>query len=109
MSVRKFRNTPVIHEGVRFDSKGELARWQELKLLERAGQIRNLERQSKFSCVVNGVKVCNWIADFSYFEGERRIAEDFKSPATAKLPVFRLKTKLVQACHPGLTIQVVMR
>lgn len=31
--------------GVRFPSKREAGRWQELKLLERAGEIRNLRRQ----------------------------------------------------------------
>jgi len=32
-------------DGIRFDSLKEAARWQELRLLERAGEIRNLRRQ----------------------------------------------------------------
>jgi Protein of unknown function (DUF1064) len=32
-------------DGIRFDSIKEAARWQELRLLERAGEIRNLRRQ----------------------------------------------------------------
>jgi hypothetical protein len=32
-------------DGITFDSKREAARWQELRLLERAGEIRDLKRQ----------------------------------------------------------------
>lgn len=32
-------------DGIRFPSQKEAARWQHLRLLERAGEIRNLRRQ----------------------------------------------------------------
>lgn len=36
---------PVFVDGIRFDSKKEARRWQDLKVLERAGHITNLRRQ----------------------------------------------------------------
>ena len=44
----KFHNKKVTLEGETFDSKREASRWLELKMLQRAGRISNLERQKKF-------------------------------------------------------------
>jgi hypothetical protein len=33
----KYRATPIILDGIRFDSKREAKRWAELQLLQRAG------------------------------------------------------------------------
>ncbi len=82
-----------------FDSKKESRRHQELVMLERAGKISGLALQVPYACVVNGVHVCDYVADFTYMEGERRVVEDVKSDATRKLPVYRLKRKLMLACH----------
>ena len=84
---------------------GEAGRWAELQLLERAGQIRNLERQKRIPIVVNGAKICDVIIDFLYFEGQARVAEDHKGPHTAKLPVWRLKKKLLAALYPAMEIR----
>lgn len=101
----KYRNKRVTVDGVTFDSVGEAARWAELKLLERAGHIRNLERQVRVPLVVNGVKVCAVVVDFAYFEGERRVWEDHKSAYTRKLPVWRIKAKLIAALYPNVEIR----
>ena len=83
-------------DGVTFDSKGEAARWQELKLLERAGQISGLERQIKYALVVNGVKLGAYVADYRYTENGEQVVEDFKGVVT---PVYRLKKKLMKALY----------
>lgn len=44
----KFHAKKVGVDGIKFDSQKEAARWQELKLLERAGEICELERQVRF-------------------------------------------------------------
>ena len=44
---RKYHNKKVTIDGITFDSKKEARRYQELKLLERAGEIQNLELQKK--------------------------------------------------------------
>jgi len=45
---RKFRNEPTIVDGHKFDSKREANRFTELLVLERAGEIANIELQPKF-------------------------------------------------------------
>ena len=43
--MNKFSAQPVTVDGIRFDSLKEARRWGELRLLEKAGEIRNLQRQ----------------------------------------------------------------
>jgi DNA mismatch repair ATPase MutS len=97
----------TILDGITFDSKKEAARWAELRIMERAGLIKNLERQVPFKCSIDGHHICTWIADFVFFEGKFRVVEDVKSPFTRKLPVYRLKKKLVEALFPGTIIKEV--
>lgn len=104
----KFGNRKVTVDGVSFDSQKEARRWGELKMLERAGSITDLTLQPVFPVVINGVKVCKYIGDFAYYEGDPaiRVVEDVKSEHTRKLPVYRLKNKLMKAVH-GITIREV--
>ncbi len=97
---RKFRNIPTVVDGMRFDSKREAARWGELKLLERVGELSDLQRQVRFDLIVNGVHVAAYIADMVYLDHSgRRVIEDVKSDATRKDPVYRLKAKLMAVLH----------
>lgn len=109
----KYRNTKAVVGGVAFDSKREAARWQELKMLERAGQIRDLRRQVPFE-LVPGVKFAGaararpalrYFADFVYVERGQQVVEDVKSPATANLPAFKIKRHLMLALL-GLEVRV---
>lgn len=86
-------------DGILFDSRKEAARYQDLKILERAGVIKMLEIQRKFDLIVNDQKICSYICDFSYYDMEKQewIIEDTKSSAT-KTTVYRLKKKLMFAC-----------
>jgi hypothetical protein len=96
MSKYRARKTTV--DGVTFDSMGEARRYQELRLLERAGEISDLCRQVPYALNVNGVHVCDYVADFTYvvrWSGVKAV-EDFKGFRTAE---YRLKRKLMRACH----------
>jgi len=97
--MSKYKAVKTVVDGITFASKREAKRYSELKLLERAGQIRNLELQPKFPLVVNGQKICGYIGDFSFFEGEKRVIEDSKGVRTR---AYRIKRKLLLALHPGL-------
>lgn len=97
--VNKYKSVPTVVDGITFASKKEAARYAELKLLERAGLIRNLELQPKFPLVVNSKKVCTYIGDFSYFEKDARVCEDAKG---MKTKVYIIKRKLLLALNPGL-------
>lgn len=83
------------------DSKAEAARCDDLRALEDMGHIAELEHQPRFDVIVNGTKVCTYIADFAWWKGETRVVEDVKGVCTA---TFNLKKKLVEATHPGVVI-----
>jgi hypothetical protein len=94
----KYRNLRVTVDGETYDSKKEAARGKELALLARAGKIVNLRRQVPFKLTSHGKLICVYYADF-YFEEPDGTAhiQDVKSEATRKLPVYRIKKKLMAA------------
>lgn len=102
----KFGNVPTMIGGERFASKKEAARWEELLILQQAGVITDLKRQVRIPIVVNGVKVCEYIADATYHEGGEYVVEDVKSEFTRRDRVYRLKRKLMQAAN-NITIHEV--
>lgn len=81
-------------DGLWFHSKGEAERWMMLKLLEAAGEIGDLERQVRFRLEVNGVHICDYIADFIYIDHGRRVVEDFKGVRTTE---YQIKKRLMKA------------
>ncbi len=49
--MAKYGNKQVFYDGNLFDSKKELARYKELSLLEKAGEIADLETQVPFELI----------------------------------------------------------
>ena len=96
MSQSKYRSVKTYVDDICFDSAKEARRYSELKLLERGKVINSLELQPEFPVVINGKKVCKYMADFSYYEDDRRVIEDVKG---FKTPVYRLKKRLVEALY----------
>lgn len=96
----KYNAVKTTVNGITFDSKRESIRYQELLLLQRAGQIRDLALQVPFAIVVNGKKICTYIADFQYVDvaSGKTVTEDSKSPAT-RTPTYQIKKKLVSAIY----------
>ena len=104
----KYGNHKVEADGKTFDSKKEYGRWLLLRMAEEVGTITNLQHQPRFTIEVNGQKICTYEADFCYRDdaGVLRV-EDVKSVATRKLPVYRLKVKLMRAVL-GIRVEEVM-
>ena len=98
--LSKYRNVKTEVNGIVFDSKKEARRYQDLLYLQRAGKITNLELQPVFRAMVEGVKICDYRADFRYTDVEsgKSVTEDVKSIAT-KTPVFNLKKRLIEALY----------
>jgi hypothetical protein len=98
MSKYKAVRTEV--DGIKFASKLEAKRYGELRLLERAGEIKFLALQVKFPIMINDEKICTYIADFKYFVpvegGQKIVIEDAKGCLT---PMYRLKKKLVKVLY----------
>jgi hypothetical protein len=95
-SLSKYHNRKTEIDGILFDSRREANRYLELRLLEKAGEITNLELQPRFRMDVNGMHVCDYIADFRYQEGEKTMVQDVKGVRT---DVYRIKRKLLKAIH----------
>ena len=74
-----------------------------MSLLQRAGIIGTITLQPKFPLIVEGQKICTYIADFSYYDNEsgRLVVEDVKG---VKTPTYRIKNKLFHALYKGLRI-----
>src|SRR5262249_27961922 len=91
----RYKAIKTVVDGILFDSKGESKRYAQLKLLHLAGEIPDLKCQPAYPIDINGHRVCVVVPDFRYRDQDGQVVvEDFKSPATAKDPVYRLKKKL---------------
>lgn len=79
---RKYGNTPTYYAGLRYDSKSEARRAEELDLMLRAGEIKHWSRQPKYHL---GVPENVYIADFFVIMADGSFhAEDVKYMRTAK-------------------------
>jgi hypothetical protein len=104
----KYRAVRTTVDGYTFASKAEARRYAELKLLEKAGEIRNLQLQPRFYLWVPGGDMDNALgeyrADFSYTDARNVFTvEDVKGFMT---PLARWKIKHCEAQY-GITVQIV--
>lgn len=92
-----------------FASVFEARRYAQLSLLQRVGHIKDLRVQVKYPIKVNGVNICNYVADFVYYgvNGDL-IIEDTKGDENAITETFKLKRKLIGALY-GYKIMIVTR
>ena len=101
--MNKYHARKTTVDGITFDSEKEARRFGELKLLLRAGEIKNLKLQQDFTLqeaytAPDGerVRAIRYVADFTYEENGELIVEDVKSRAT-KTRVYEMKRKLLRA------------
>src|SRR5574344_189772 len=97
--MSKYLNKKCDYDGLKFDSLKERNRYIELKALQQTGSISHLKCQPVFKYLSDDKKkvLFKYIADFDYCTDDGSYTvEDVKSPMTAKLPVFRLKKKLIE-------------
>lgn len=100
----KYGNRWVTVDDIKFQSKKEANYYLKLKADKAAGRIKEFTRQQRFNIAVNDIKICAYVADFVVtHHGGRVEVIDVKSEATAKLPAYRLKKKLLFATL-GITI-----
>ena len=129
----KLNNQSVVIDGIEFDSIKEGNRYCELKLLQRAGAISDLELQKRYELIPaqyetvetgeyykvgakkgqpKTKKVCIeqsvcYIADFVYQEKGQTVVEDvkgFRDPSSATYAKFVLKRKMMLWLH-GIRIR----
>ena len=112
----KYGATRTEVDGIVFHSKREAARYAELKLMEKAGQIHGLRCQFPYelsvpriyAAGVEGLQphraptvIGKYVADFIYYGKDGFVVEDVKGMAT--LPLAKWKMKHAAAQY-GITI-----
>jgi len=108
----KYGNKKVQVDGINFDSELEAKRYRQLKLLQRAGEIKNLKLQVPFllqeAFKKNGkiYKKIEYIADFVYEEKGQVVVEDVKG---MKTELFKIKQKLFEYKYPELSLRIVKK
>ena len=112
----KYGNLKAEEDGHKFDSQKEYKRYKQLRMLERTGQIKDLQHHVKFE-IAPAVHFPSkkspslpryYEADFVYTitKTGQRIVEDVKSTTTAKNQLYLLKKHLMMDKH-GIEIQEV--
>lgn len=103
----KYGALKVYFDRIWFDSTKEYRRYRELRLMERAGAIKDLVVHPSFPLnASNGVPIGIYTADFRYLENGAEVVEDAKSPPTAKKETFRRNLKIMREQH-GIEVKVV--
>lgn len=99
VSRSKYRNQRIETPDGKFDSKGEYARFCELRLLERAGHIKDLRRQVRYELIpsFNGERAVYYVADFVYQRDGKDVVEDHKGYNKNRL--YMLKKKILAWRH----------
>lgn len=105
----KYGNRKTELDGMTFASRKEARRYAELKLLERAGEIRNLETQVPFVLIPTQTdergevieRALTYKADFVYNEKSGKlVVEDVKGYKGGEAyTVFTIKRKLMLKVH----------
>ena len=96
----KYNNIKTVINEITFDSKKEATYYGILKLKEKAKLIDRFEMQVRYDLVVHNIKIGFYKADFvTYKNGKAIEVIDVKSEMTKKLPVYRLKKKLMKAIY----------
>lgn len=115
--MRKYHNTKIQVDGIMFDSKLEAKRYGQLKIMENAGVIRDLELQPEYELIPSFKKNGKtwrrtvYRADFKYIlcSDDSHIIEDVKGSTAVITDVFRLKQKLFEYRYPELSIKIITR
>lgn len=106
----KYGAVKTMADGIVFDSKREAARYLELKVMQKAGEIHDLEMQPVYTLQQsfrdnqgNVHRAITYRADFQYYQNGEVVVEDVKGKETA---VFKLKKKLFIKKYPELILRV---
>lgn len=102
--MSKYGNRKIIIDGIRFDSVAEGRRYTELRLMERAGEIYDLQLQVAFGLIESQrrhdgslERGVTYVADFTYYDRNHKyIVEDVKGKRTAE---YIIKRKLMLKVH----------
>lgn len=92
----KFGAKRVELDGHVFDSKIEAKRYQDLKLVEKIGQLNDLKVHTRWPLSVGGILIGHYESDFDYSDSavDHRVVEDVKG---CKTPLYLWKRRHFEA------------
>jgi hypothetical protein len=108
---RKWGNSVLVVDGIKFHSQKEVTRYRGLKLLQRNGSITDLVAQGpkiilqpRFKLAGKTIRAITYTPDFSYIENGIQIIEDVKAVnkktgVVIQTPKFRDKWKRLLFNH----------
>lgn len=103
----KFGAKAVEIDGIKFQSKKEAEYYGILKIKKQTGQIADFRIKVKYDLVVNGIKIGRYTSDFDVVHLDGRIeVVDVKGGNATKTEAYRLRKRLMWACH-GIEVQEV--
>jgi len=112
--MNKFHAKPAEFDGIRFDSQKELARYQELLLLEKAGEISSIIVHPVFplqeAFVYQGKKEqkITYSPDFSYYDKkDRHVIEEVKGGNATRTTAFEIKRKMFLYRYPEYDYRII--
>ena len=109
----KYRSRKVTVDGITFDSAKEARKYEELKLLQRAGEVVEIELQPEFELQPgyrtpdgNYVRPIKYKADFrvTYADG-RVVVIDVKPSKEFQTREYRLKKKMLLYRYPDIEFE----
>lgn len=108
--MAKYGNRKVERDGIEFDSIKECQRYCELKLMQRAGVISDLQLQVPFELIpaqrIDGKVVeraVTYVADFVYKQNGQTVVEDTKGYRTSE---YIMKRKMMLFFHGIRIVEV---
>jgi len=101
----------IEYAGIKFDSRREYDRYMDLRLMEMAGEVKDIEVHPRFPIVIAGIPIkmrsarypngrtLTYVADFRYLDvkSEETIIEDVKMQSGHRTDVYRIKRALMEA------------
>lgn len=99
--MSKYNNKRINTPDGWFDSKTEYDRWLELKLLERAGEIRELRRNVEYELIprIGSMRAITYRADFVYRDRKKEWREVVEDRKGYRNRVYKLKARLMLWRH----------
>lgn len=107
----KYNNKITYVDGIRFDSKREAEYYKQLLLLQKIGEVKEIELQPKFTLLEtfrkNGVthRSITYKADFKVTYKDNKV--EIIDVKGAETQVFKIKRKLFEHQFPHLSLKIV--
>lgn len=111
---QKYNAKPTEVDDLRFDSKAEAKRYQQLQVMERAGEISELSMKPLFVLQPSFTdawgkthRAITYTADFAYMRNGQAVTEDVKGGKATQTQQFSIRWKMAIKQNPAIKFELV--